>query len=59
MQIILLVFRMALFADSHYVNFHGFIANKNHQMCTVVRDPKTCQVLASENSHGTESPQGS
>ena len=41
---------MALFANSHFVNFRGYISKKNLQMCTVVRDPKTGQVFTSGNS---------
>ena len=41
---------MALFGNSHYINFRGFIAKKNLQMCTVVMDPKTGQVFTSGNS---------
>ena len=41
---------MALFANSHYINFRGFIAKKNMQMCMVVMDPKTGQVFTSGNS---------
>ena len=41
---------MALFANSHYVNFRGFISKKKLKMCTVVRDPKTGEVSTSGNS---------
>ena len=49
-KLLFLVFRMALFANSDYINFHGFIPKKNLQMYTVVRDPKTGQVFTSGNS---------
>ena len=41
---------MTIFANSHYVNFRGFINKKNLHMWTVFRDPNTGEVFTSGNS---------